>query len=163
MSAFPSTPKSATTRKPTAAASTSPTLASSWWCGRNRLSRSRNRRNNAAAPGQAPARFPAASAFPEVSSAGAGDRVGGVSLLHRVLTYRTVLPPHTLVSQPGNRVHLRNQGVELFPLFEGEKKRERFAIGRDRSRKTVKGRGVLSRHGPFDMGVRGELENLPNG
>jgi hypothetical protein len=85
-----------------------------------------------------------------------------IGRLHTGQFFRHILSNLPLLSQPG-LVQSRNHAVELFPLFEGDKNGERFAIGRDRSRKTVKGRGVLGRHASLDMGIRGELENLLNG
>jgi len=44
--------------------------------------------------------------------------------------------------------------VELFPLFERCKKRERFTVGCYNSRQIVKRRGVFSDHASGYLGVR---------
>ena len=70
---------------------------------------------------------------------------------------------HSINAPSGNgcgQFQLRNHGEEPFSLFEGHKQRERSSLGQDRSRKTVKGRGILGGHASFDRGVRRELENL---
>lgn len=63
---------------------------------------------------------------------------------------------HSINAPSGNgcgQFQLRNHGEEPFSLFEGHKQRERSSLGQDRSRKTVKGRGILGGHASFDRGV----------
>src|SRR5215472_12964321 len=49
--------------------------------------------------------------------------------------------------------------VEFFALSKSCKKPKRLAIGYDRTRETVKGRRVLGRHPPLDMGIGREFQN----